>query len=175
VTSFLVDLKHGLRILARSPGFAGMAIVTLALGIGAASAIFSVVSGVILKPLPFHEPDRIVAIFETNSQTNAFSTSEANFLDMRKQSRSLSDVAALRFDTAIRSSSTSSPCRRTCSRSSASRLHAAAASPRPTTCRAIPPSASSSPTRFGARASAAIPTSSVAASVSTRSRTPSPA
>ena len=99
MTSFLVDLKHGLRILLRSPAFAAMAVVTLALGIGAASAIFSVVSGVLLKPLPFADPDRIVAIFETNSQTNAFSTSEPNFLSMRAESRSLSDVAALRWDT----------------------------------------------------------------------------
>jgi predicted permease len=98
VSSFLLDLKHGLRMQLRSPGFALMAILTLALGVGAATAIFSVVNGVVLRPLPFRDPDRLVQIFETNSQSNEFATSEANFLDMRSRSQALADVAAIRED-----------------------------------------------------------------------------
>ncbi len=99
MTSFFLDFKHGLRILLRSPGFTLMAVVTLGLGVGAATAIFSVVDGVLLKPLPYRAPDRLVYLFETNKQSDEFSTSEATFLDMRAQSQSLADVAAVRYDT----------------------------------------------------------------------------
>ena len=99
VASFILDLKHALRMLLRAPGFALMAIVTLALGVAAATTIFSVVSGVLLEPLPFHRPDRLVQMFETNQRTDAFSTSEPTFLDMRTQTRTLADVAAFRYDT----------------------------------------------------------------------------
>jgi predicted permease len=98
VTAFWLDFKHGLRILSRSPAFALMAVLTLALGVGAATAIFSVVNGVILKPLPFRAPERLVQIFETNARSNEFATSDATFLDMRAQSQSLEDVAAVRYD-----------------------------------------------------------------------------
>ena len=62
MTSFLLDLKHGLRMHLRSPGFALMAILTLALGVGAATAIFSVVNGVALRPLPFRDADRLTVL-----------------------------------------------------------------------------------------------------------------
>ena len=60
--SLLRDLRHSIRLLVRQPGFALTAILTLALGIGATTAIFSVVNGIILRQLPFGEPDRIVAV-----------------------------------------------------------------------------------------------------------------
>ena len=60
------DFVHGLRILRRAPGFAALAAVTLALGIGASTAIFSVVSGVLLQPLPFDRPDELVRIWTRN-------------------------------------------------------------------------------------------------------------
>src|SRR5258708_2878203 len=60
--NFLQDVRYGLRALAKSPGFAAMAIVTLALGIGATTAMFTVVDGVLLKPLRYRDADRIVAL-----------------------------------------------------------------------------------------------------------------
>jgi putative ABC transport system permease protein len=86
----LRDLRYGVRVLRRAPGFAAAALVTLALGIGATSAIFSVVRTVILEPLPYHEPGRIVAVWETNrggAQRNVIAP--ANFVAWRERSRTL--------------------------------------------------------------------------------------
>src|SRR5215831_1630653 len=96
--SFTLDLRHGLRMLARTPGLSFMAVATLALGIGAATAIFSVVNAVLWRPLPFRDPAQLVAMFETNAQTDQFSTSEPTFLDMRAELQSMADVAAVRFE-----------------------------------------------------------------------------
>jgi putative ABC transport system permease protein len=84
------DIRHGARVLRRAPGFAAAALVTLGLGIGATSAIFSVVRTVMLEPLPYHEPDRIVAIWETNrggAQRNVIAA--ANFVAWRERARTL--------------------------------------------------------------------------------------
>jgi predicted permease len=84
------DLRHGARLLRRAPGFTAAALVTLALGIGATSAIFSVVRTVMLEPLPYHEPDRIVTIWETTrggTQRNVIAP--ANFVAWRERSRTL--------------------------------------------------------------------------------------
>src|SRR5262249_60130532 len=59
------DLRHGARVLRQAPGFAAAALVTLALGVGATSAIYSLVRAVMLEPLPYRDPDRIVAVWET--------------------------------------------------------------------------------------------------------------
>ena len=84
------DLRHGGRLLRQAPGFTAAALATLALGIGATSAIFSVVRTVMLEPLPYHEPDRIVTVWETNrggTQRNVIAPS--NFVAWRERSRTL--------------------------------------------------------------------------------------
>ena len=65
MTQLLDDLSHALRLLRRRPGFAALAVVTLALGLGATTGVFSIVNGVLLKSLPYSDPDRLVRIFET--------------------------------------------------------------------------------------------------------------
>jgi predicted permease len=94
----LQDLRYGLRILAKSPGFAAIAILTLALGIGANTALFSIVNGVLLNPLPFSQPDRLVAMYESSPQFEKQSISYPNFLDWRRDNRSFSQIAAFRQD-----------------------------------------------------------------------------
>lgn len=96
---FQQDLAYALRQLRRSPGFTLMALLTLALGIGAATAIFTVTDSVILRPLPYPEPDRLVRIWETTPGGEDFSVSEPNFLDFRSQNRTLTELAALRETT----------------------------------------------------------------------------
>ena len=84
------DLRHGLRVLRAAPGFTAAALITLAVGIGATSAIFSVVRTVMLQPLPYHEPDRIVTVWETNrggAVRNVISA--ANFVAWRERTRTL--------------------------------------------------------------------------------------
>ena len=94
----LRDLRYALRILLKNPGFSAIAILTLALGIGANTAIFSVVNGVLLRPLPFRDPGRLVLIAEKTSYP-IISTSYENYLDWRDQSRSFESVEATRGTT----------------------------------------------------------------------------
>jgi predicted permease len=87
------DLRHGVRTLRRSPGFTMVAVFTLALGIGVTTAIFSVVYSVLLRPLPYADPDRIVAIFEVTSKGRPSALADPNFNDFRDQSRSFQAIA----------------------------------------------------------------------------------
>ena len=92
------DLRHGVRLLHRSPGFASIAIVTIALGIGATSAIFSVIDGVALKPLAYPSSDRLVYItsqFPTLG-FDKFWISPPEYLELRERSKSYTDIAAYR-------------------------------------------------------------------------------
>ncbi|MPZ18462.1 MAG: FtsX-like permease family protein [Luteitalea sp.] len=89
------DFRHSLRQLRRRPGVAAAAIVTLALGIGATTAIFSVANASLLRPLPFPEPDRLVRIWETSPNVGDFSAAEANYLDFRARSPTFAEMAAL--------------------------------------------------------------------------------
>ena len=87
------DCRYGLRQLRKNPGFTFVAVLTLALGIGATTAIFSVVYGVLLRPLPYPEANRIVAVFEVNSKGNPSRLADPNFDDFRDQSRSFQAIA----------------------------------------------------------------------------------
>jgi putative ABC transport system permease protein len=90
------DLVYAVRRLRRSPGPALVAVVTLTIGIGATSAIFSVVDGVLLRPLPYRDPDRLVAVFahETSRGDRRSPTSPADFLEWRRTSRALEGLTA---------------------------------------------------------------------------------
>ncbi len=93
--AWLQDLKYGCRILAKNPGFAAVAILTLGLGIGANTAIFTVVNGVLLRPLPFADPSRIVLVLERNASfPSLVSTSYENYKDWRDQSHSFESMQA---------------------------------------------------------------------------------
>jgi putative ABC transport system permease protein len=90
------DLRYAFRTLLRTPGFTIIAILTLALGIGANTAIFSVVNGVLLRPLGFHEPERLVQVWTVTNTEFRGSHSPADFLDLQRDNRSLSAVAGYR-------------------------------------------------------------------------------
>src|SRR5580692_7075812 len=94
----LQDARYALRLLAKSPGFSAIAILTLALGIGANTAIFTVVNAVLLRPLPFQDPSRLVIVAE-KSPYPTISTSYQNWLDWRDQSHSFESVEATRPST----------------------------------------------------------------------------
>ena len=91
----LHDIRYGLRMLAKNPGFTAIAVLTLSLGIGANTAIFSVVNGVLLRDLPFPESDRIVTLWENNTTDGLErdDVSPANFLDWRDRQKSFEDLA----------------------------------------------------------------------------------
>ncbi len=96
MNALLQDLRYAVRQLRKSPGFATVAIVTLALGIGANTAIFSVVNSVLLRPLSFPESDRLVSVSESkpSSRIEHFSVSPPDFFDWRDQNRVFSGIAA---------------------------------------------------------------------------------
>jgi len=92
------DLRFAWRTLRRSPGFAIIAVLTLAIGIGANTAIFSVINTVILRPLPFPDSQRIDWVWETDENRNVRrgTASQAEFLDWRDRNRSFEELAAWR-------------------------------------------------------------------------------
>jgi len=89
------DIRYGLRILGKSPRFAIATVLTLTLGIGANTAIFSVVYGVLLEPLPYHDPARLILLNETTPRVGMVSVSDPDFLDWRSQSTTFSQLAAV--------------------------------------------------------------------------------
>ena len=90
------DLTYAARMLRKNPGFAAAAVITLALGIGANTAIFSLCNAVLLRPLPYAEPDRIMMLCERQSDGTLGDVSPANFVDWRETSQSFSGIAAAR-------------------------------------------------------------------------------
>ena len=95
------DLRYAVRSLRRSPGFAAVGVLTLAVGIGASTAIFTAIQGVLLRPLPYSDPDRVVFIQEKRAVTGQpNSVSPLNYLDWKTQSTVFDKMAAVRFDPA---------------------------------------------------------------------------
>jgi putative ABC transport system permease protein len=93
----LNDLRYAVRTLFKNPGFTLVAVITLALGIGANTAIFSVVNGVLLRPLPFHDSDRIVRVSTSTADEPRSNHSAGDFIDLRREQQSLQAVAGYRM------------------------------------------------------------------------------
>lgn len=91
------DLRFALRQMRRAPLVTSLVVLMLALGIGANTAVFSVVNAVLLEPLPYPEPDRLVRLYEKTPQGDRFSVSAPNFLDFRRDNRTLAGLAAMLF------------------------------------------------------------------------------
>src|SRR5579863_256754 len=92
--TLLHDVRYGLRILAANPGFTAVAVLSLAVGIGANTAMFSLADAILLRPLPVERPEEVVRILSTTKGDNAGSVSFPDFLDFRNQTRTLSGVVA---------------------------------------------------------------------------------
>src|SRR5262245_30661838 len=91
------DLRYGARMLLKKPGLTLIAVITLALGIGANTAIFSVVHSLLLKPFPFPELERIVAIWDRSERSPHNEVAIANYLDWRAQSQSFEHLGMYRW------------------------------------------------------------------------------
>src|SRR2546427_977853 len=92
------DLRYGVRMLLKSPGFTVVAVLTLALGIGANTALFSVVNGVLLNPLPFPEPNQLATLYANRVHLERASISYPNFLDWQRENHTFVSMAAFRPD-----------------------------------------------------------------------------
>src|ERR1700687_2747585 len=91
--TFIKDIRFGVRSLLKRRGFTSIAVLTLALGVGACTAIFSVVDGVLLRSLPYPGAERIVQLREVNSKGTQIAFAEPNFLDVRTRSHSFEAIA----------------------------------------------------------------------------------
>jgi predicted permease len=96
MSAFLQDVRFTVRMLLKSPGFAAIAILTLALGVGADTALFSVVNGVLLNPLPYPHSDRLAAVYEKNAGLDRAPISYLNFLDWQRQTKTFASLAIYR-------------------------------------------------------------------------------
>src|SRR6202451_1443754 len=97
------NVQYGMRVLAKSPAFTPVAVLTLALGIGANAAIFSVVYSALLRPLPYYQPERLVTLGEGRTQTRdndavSRNASYPDFVDWKKAAKSYSSLTAYGFD-----------------------------------------------------------------------------
>src|SRR5215468_2230868 len=90
------ELAGALRMIHRSPGYAVVVVVTLGLAVGAATTTFSVVDGILLRPLRYREPDRLVSIWEKHPDFPNMAVSYVDFVDWRKEQRTFDDIALIR-------------------------------------------------------------------------------
>jgi putative ABC transport system permease protein len=97
----MTDLRYAARLLRKSPLFTITIVLTLVIGIGATTAIFSVVNAILLRPLPFAEPDRLMQVAEKNDRLNlpAFGSSALNYLSWKEQTQTFEALGAIRFAT----------------------------------------------------------------------------
>jgi hypothetical protein len=107
--SFWMDLLYGLRALQKNRGFAAVAILTLALGIGANTAIFSAVNAVLLRPLPFNQPDRLVQLWETETEVPQAPFAAPDFVDWRAQNQTFEDMTLYTWPTSLNMRGTGEP------------------------------------------------------------------
>jgi predicted permease len=98
VQTLFEDVRYGLRMLRKNPGFTAVALLTLALGIGANTAVFSIVNAVLLNSLPFPDPDKLVVLFESKPNFKEGSISYPNFLDWQRENHAFTTIAAYRPD-----------------------------------------------------------------------------
>jgi hypothetical protein len=96
MTWLIQDIRYTLRQLRKNPGFTTVALLTLTLGIGANTALFSVINGVLLSPLPFFQPDQLVTLHENKPQFEGGSLSYPNFRDWQKDNQTFSSIAVAR-------------------------------------------------------------------------------
>jgi len=107
--TLLQDLRYGIRMLAKSPGFTALAVVTLALGIGANTAIFSVINSVVLRPLPFHEPARLVELWQIERAPGNFPLTGPDYLDWQAQTRTLEATSLYSWERTANASGAGEP------------------------------------------------------------------
>jgi putative ABC transport system permease protein len=98
LADMLTDIRYAIRQMGKAPGFTIVAILTLAFGVGATSAIYSVLNGVVLRPFPYPEPERLVRVFELVPQHGRFSVAPATFLDWRRQNDVFERIASYGVD-----------------------------------------------------------------------------
>ncbi len=104
IHDFIQDIRFGFRMLRRSPSFTAIAVLTLALGIGANTAIFSVVDAVLLRPLPFHDSEQLVQIWMTEGSPGNFPMTGEDYLDWRAQNKTFEDMATYTYQQSFNAS-----------------------------------------------------------------------
>ncbi|HEV2341536.1 MAG TPA: ABC transporter permease [Candidatus Acidoferrales bacterium] len=97
MSTLLQDIRYGLRMLAKAPGFTAVAVITLALGIGANTAIFSVINSALLKPLPFKSPEQLVSLRETESAPGDFPLDGADYMDWQAQNKTFQSMSLFSY------------------------------------------------------------------------------
>ncbi len=107
--TLIQDLRFGLRMLAKNPGFTAVAVLTLALGIGANTAIFSVLDAVLVRPLPFHDPEQLVWLRETEAAPGNFPLTGPDYLDWQAQSQTLAESSLFSWGESFNASGAGEP------------------------------------------------------------------